>query len=267
MTRESATTQVFIGWDVGGWNCDRNRESRDAVVILDSGGTLLGTPWRGNLRTAINQAQNSREWLERLLALCQLTSSAAQIQAVLAIDTPLGFSAAFLRLLDRLEYEATIGQSDTNPYLFRYTERFLFEHGLRPLSPVKDMIGSQATKGRHVLAKFAPKLKACGVWHDGARLTAIEAYPSACKASALMQKLLESFFSFQSESVCTAEGNEFDDPDKRDALICALTAGLFWDQPALLAPPTGTTPRMEGWIWLPKDVFGRANADPRKRGR
>jgi hypothetical protein len=25
----------FIGWDVGGWNCDKNRESRDALVILD----------------------------------------------------------------------------------------------------------------------------------------------------------------------------------------------------------------------------------------
>ena len=26
----------FIGWDVGGWNCDKNGESRDAIVILDA---------------------------------------------------------------------------------------------------------------------------------------------------------------------------------------------------------------------------------------
>ena len=36
---------VFIGWDVGGWNCDRNSKSRDALVVLDaSGETLAGAP-------------------------------------------------------------------------------------------------------------------------------------------------------------------------------------------------------------------------------
>ena len=24
-----------IGWDVGGWNCDKNQRSRDAIVILN----------------------------------------------------------------------------------------------------------------------------------------------------------------------------------------------------------------------------------------
>jgi hypothetical protein len=26
----------FIGWDVGGWNCEANPNSRDAIVILDN---------------------------------------------------------------------------------------------------------------------------------------------------------------------------------------------------------------------------------------
>ena len=28
---------LFIGWDVGGWNCDKNPASRDALVVLDAG--------------------------------------------------------------------------------------------------------------------------------------------------------------------------------------------------------------------------------------
>lgn len=25
----------FIGWDVGAWDCDKNSNSRDAILILD----------------------------------------------------------------------------------------------------------------------------------------------------------------------------------------------------------------------------------------
>ena len=60
----------FIGWDVGGGNCDKNGESRDAIVILDAGLAIVGTPWRGNLRKSINAATTSRAWVEALFALC-----------------------------------------------------------------------------------------------------------------------------------------------------------------------------------------------------
>jgi len=113
----SSTMQAdtyYIGWDVGGWNCDRNRDSRDAVVILDSKPALTGTPWRGNLRTIINEATNTREWLEKLFALCDTQLSAEPARIILAIDTPLGFSKAFTRLITRLEEDGQIGQSNTN---------------------------------------------------------------------------------------------------------------------------------------------------------
>lgn len=47
----------YIGWDVGGWNCDHNQTSRDALCAL-TGNTwdtlaLAGEPWRGNLREAL----------------------------------------------------------------------------------------------------------------------------------------------------------------------------------------------------------------------
>ena len=50
----------FIGWDVGGWNCDNNGENHDAIVTLDAGLGIVGKPWRGNLRTRINAANTSR---------------------------------------------------------------------------------------------------------------------------------------------------------------------------------------------------------------
>jgi hypothetical protein len=54
MSDSARPRQFFIGWDVGGWNCDRNNKSRDAVVILDESRAIVGKPWRGNLRKQIN---------------------------------------------------------------------------------------------------------------------------------------------------------------------------------------------------------------------
>jgi hypothetical protein len=50
----------YIGWDVGGWNCDKNGKSRDALVILDADMNLIGKPWRGNLSETINAAAEGR---------------------------------------------------------------------------------------------------------------------------------------------------------------------------------------------------------------
>ena len=192
MSGKAQASSHYIGWDVGGWNCDKNGKSRDALVILDAGLNIVGKPWRGNLRTAINDAADSTDWIKHLFALCN-TVPPSQPKITLAIDTPLGFSEEFTRLVTRREHSGEVGRSDTNPYLFRQTERYLFEHGLKPLSAIKDMIGSQATKGMHVLAKFAPTVQRCGVWNDGTGLSAIEAYPSACKASATVKALQQPF--------------------------------------------------------------------------
>jgi hypothetical protein len=236
---KEAQASYYIGWDVGGWNCDKNGKSRDAVAILDAELKLVGRPWRGNLRTAINEAVDTNDWINRLFGLCKAVPP-SRSRITLAIDTPLGFSDAFTRLVTRLDHASEIESSAKNPYLFRYTERFLFEHGLKPLSAIKDMIGSQATKGMHVLARFAPKVQRCGVWADGAGLTTIEAYPSACKGSATVKDMQQRF-----------EPLGHDDLD--DALICALLAYLFTVRPDTLASPPESAPTSEGWIWVPKD--------------
>jgi hypothetical protein len=251
MTQPLLAPSFYIGWDVGGWNCDKNGKSRDAIVILDEALQIIGKPWRGNLRSTINTAAGAVAFVHALFALCDahdrfaLGSAAAQPLAsriTLAIDTPLGFSQAFVGLANGLQCVEPIGQSNTNPYLFRHTERFLFEHGLTPLSAVKDMIGSQATKGMHVLAKFAPHRTSCGVWTDSQHLVAIEAYPSACKKSPTMAMLRQGYPTLDHE-------------DKTDALSCALVAYLFDQKREALAAPDAGVPPGEGWIWVPTDVL------------
>ncbi len=238
---------VFIGWDVGGWNCDHNPNSRDAIVILNSQMAVLGRPWRGNLSACINESDDTRAFVRNLLKLCAVDHLAKDTSITLAIDTPLGFSRAFVELVTHL-YAAQPGERhETNPYLFRQTERFLFTLGLKPLSAVKDMIGSQATKAMHVLARFTPRLENCGVWSDGKLLTAIEAYPAACNGSACI-----------ADNLRQVRNPPNLHQDEQDALACALIAYLFKEQPELLIHPGDDVPQSEGWIWVPKDIVKRS---------
>jgi hypothetical protein len=242
MNRAGPSLAFFIGWDVGGWNCSRNPRSRDAIVVLDETLTLVGQPWRGNLRGEINQATGTRVFLDRLFSLCRAGSLPDAARVTLAIDTPLGFSQEFVQLVTRQQYTEPIEGSSTNPYLYRQTERYLFERGLRPLSAIKDMIGSQATKGIHVLAKFAPAVERCGVWRGGTSLTVLEAYPAACKSSPSIAALRQQI------------ADQPRHPDKQDALTCALIAYLFAQRPEQLIAPSQSVPASEGWIWVPQDM-------------
>jgi len=244
MTGADQKKEWFIGWDVGGWNCDKNQNSRDAIVILDANYEIVGTPWRGNLRERINSCSTSIEWIAALFDLCGSGVSPESGPVTLAIDTPLGFSDAFIQLATQSKAAASIDASNTNPYLFRRTEHYLFEQGLSPLSAIKDMIGSQATKGMHVLARFAPKIVECGVWSDGSNLTAIEAYPSACKRSETIQVLRRPYPALTHA-------------DCEDALTCALVASLFAEKRSALMPPEADVSPSEGWIWVPRDAFAQ----------
>lgn len=228
----------FIGWDVGGWNCDKNGKSRDAIVILDESLAIVGKPWRGNLRATINTAVTANDWTASLFRLCG--SEAVRAATVtLAIDTPLGFSTEFLALASGLQASGPIGDSSSNPYLYRHTERRLFKGKKGPLSAIKDMIGSQATKGMHVLAKFAPQIESCGVWTDGKHLRAIETYPAPCRSNKAITQLLK--------------GREpLAHDDLTDARICALVAHLFATRRDSLVGPSNDVPLHEGWIWLPQ---------------
>lgn len=209
-------------------------------------------PWRGNLRETINAATATKDWVNRLFRLCKTQRPEAPTEVVLAIDAALGFPDPLVKLLQGASADGP-ESSHTNPYLFRQTEQFLLRHGLKPLSAIKDMIGSQATKAIHVLARFARSRSGCGVWTGDDELTAIEAYPSACGSSASMRELLEQFKELESRDTTRPNGSEFNHQDKIDALICALIAWLFANSPETLTQPDSSIPESEGWIFAPID--------------
>ena len=241
MKPAAAPQSFFIGWDVGGWNCDRNGTSRDAIVILDDKLDIVGTPWRGNLRQCIAASIDTQSWLKALFVKCGAHYPAAPTSITMAIDTPLGFSDEFVRLITRQGCVEPHPTSGLNRYLFRYTECYLFERGKAPLSAIKDMIGSQATKGMHVLAKFAPRTESCGVWTDGQAFRVIETYPAACRDT----KPVKTYLACQQSL-----GHD----DKDDARICALIAYLYATDPDVLDGHPADVPIGEGWIWIPTTV-------------
>ena len=78
----------FIGWDVGGWNCDKNPKSRDALAVLglkDGVLTQFGEVYRGNIRGEINRKTTLAHIVN---AYCK-SEIAHDDSITLAIDTPL----------------------------------------------------------------------------------------------------------------------------------------------------------------------------------
>lgn len=105
---------------MGRWNCDKNGKSRDAIVVLDAALQIVGKPWRGNLRNTINAATGSEAFIHALFALCGAPAGLAlgtedtqppAPRVTLAIDTPLGFSQAFVGLATGLQCVEPIGLS------------------------------------------------------------------------------------------------------------------------------------------------------------
>lgn len=214
-------------------------------MILNTKLEIVGTPWRGNLRETINGCSTTGEWSAALFDLCQLSARSGSI--TLAIDAPLGFSDAFVQLLTYRQVAASIKEFNTNPYLFRRTERYLRKQRFKPLSAIQDQIGSQATKGMHVLARFALEVVGYGVWSDGGDLTVIETYPAPCSESKTIREKLDRgrYPKFPAKD------------DRKDALICALVAHMFADMRDRLVPPEQDVSPSEGWIWVPNDAFPR----------
>lgn len=233
------TSEFYIGWDVGAWNCEDNPRSRDAIVILDSQCRIVGTPWRNNLRDTINNAATAATWIAALFALCR-TEMPTDARFTIAIDTPLGFSQEFVQLVNQRQHHPhPLQDSANNPYLFRLAERALAANGHTSLSAVKDMIGSQATKGIHVLSKYGMTQNPPAVWAlTEPNLKVIETYPSPCRGVASVTALRANL---------PAVGHD----DKEDALTCALVAYLFKNQRNDFANPPTDLPACEGWIWLP----------------
>ncbi len=92
-------SDLFLGWDVGAWNCDQNRKSRDAlcaIEVRESGPLVVGRPWRGNVRDVL--VAEGDALIAALMKLLDVTVDDWH-HLTIAIDTPLGWPTRMLDLV------------------------------------------------------------------------------------------------------------------------------------------------------------------------
>jgi hypothetical protein len=145
---------------------------------------------------------------------------------------------------------------EMNPYTRRETEVDLVRRGFHPLSAVRDMRGSQSTKGIHFLRAAELCLSSRGVWtsqQDGLSVTAIETYPAvASKNPVVSTQCAQMLAQPPFQSLGSGSGRVHKDIE--DALICGLIAHLFSDVTSGIEPVPPGAPELEGWIILPRNV-------------
>jgi hypothetical protein len=247
-----------VGWDVEAWNCDSG-SSRDALVVLEEGADgpiTAGRPWRGNLRSVLDAGPGGADLILAVLSLCGVTPL-TPFEATVAIDTPLGWPKPMLDLLTAGVVVPVPERADENPYLFRQAELALFGHDHRPLSAVRDMIGSQSTKGLHFLSRAGLVRSSVGVWQRGEggnAVTAIETYPAPCRKSKTAGGLHAGVVTSPAVvKACSKSPNVR--ADVTDAAMCAVVAWLYANRHHTLQAPVASYPVEEGWIWLPADCL------------
>ena len=102
----------------------------------------------------------------------------------------------------------------------------LFKVGYRPLSTVRDMIGSQGTKGVHFLLRAQLRPSGIGVWTNSDRtVTELETYPAAARRDVDVDRLTSRLLA----ELLGRERQQRSDVwqrDARDAITCALVAWL-----------------------------------------
>lgn len=257
---------LCLGWDVGGWHSDHNANSRDAIVIVNADGDLGGMidkNGKGGLAQRFREVSPSEEhyWSKICAGSGAEDALRSADHLVVAIDTPLGFSKEFIDLIANGTLSSIPQTSAEHPYLFRATERYLARNGSAPLSPIKDMIGSQATKGIHVRLGQTPTVVSPGVWqgqHGHQTITIIEAYPTVARKSADVMARFERLIAQTSgRPFTTSQTFGLDVNDLTDAAMCAIIAWMFAFTPSALAQPTEEVGD-EGWIFVPNSIFGHA---------
>jgi hypothetical protein len=251
--------QGWLGWDVGAWHC-QSGASRDALVLLaaDLGQSprLVGRAWRGNLRTTLNGPRGPG----LLAALLRLVGAAdlPLRRLTIGVDTPLGWPDVFRALLDGALPELIPATKAENPLIMRQTERVLCAAGLRPLSPVQDLLGSQSTKGLVALGALGMAPRTPGWWTGalgGVELAAFEAYPTPCRRSARVEARV---------GPLRAALGELPHDDVLDALLCAGLAHLCDQEPEAVAQPPAGVSAAEGWIYVPLDALPGPGAAPER---
>ncbi len=114
----------YLGWDVGGWHSDHNSKSRDAIVVLNAGGDVIGMidkNGRDGLaqRFRTTDPSDTNFWTE----ICRGSGAEDALRTcthlVVAIDAALDFSTEFKALLRGERIESISDTSAELPYLYR----------------------------------------------------------------------------------------------------------------------------------------------------
>lgn len=261
--------QYFVGWDVGAWGCRSSSTSQDALVVLERQNDkpcIVKKTWRGNLSVTLQTANSLAALINKH---CE-TEIAESDEITLAIDTPLGLPSDTVALFAGTgQVKPNLDTHSRNSLIYRQTEMWLARQQFPPLSAIKDMIGSQATKGAYLLHHFGlviPK-GGCGVWMNGL-LTAIECYPTTCKRSDRKGYLCHGSATTQDmyRALMVSRPDVATD-DEEDAIYCALVAYLYGCHRERLVPPQESPPASEGWVWYPTDSLGRQSKKKPKAKR
>ncbi len=249
------TRGLAIGWDVGGW-----LGKKQAVAVIEVGDDetwrYVGRPAAFTLR--------GRERLN-VLELVRTAWPEAPADAldrgdvVLAIDAPLSFPAAFVRLLERAPTSPPSSDREIdNELAYRACDRFIHaEHERKkPLSASFDKLGNNATvamvltrrwresEGFRVLPWDAPR---------DPRREIIEAYPALMKSKGEVVDRVRALLDVRLPDAGRGLGE-----DELDAAICALVAlahlGIVDPQlPRLVGPAAGQG--LDGWIYGPSRAW------------
>lgn len=227
---------LYLGWDVGAWNCAKKRQastSQDALCFRNKDTT---TCWSGNISSSLESCKSIDELVESWCKMLDCPPPAMNSSVVIAIDAALTMPTGLVELCNNRSISPTISNSLENSYLYRDTERFIKKQfSKNPLSPVIHMIGSQMTKAIHFLHKFGFKQSSeKGVWvHDtNAQWKVIETYPALISATPAKR--------------ITSHDDEI------DAYKCAIVAELYTKNDDSLFNPDSVTSEEFGWIWVPK---------------
>lgn len=254
--------KYYIGWDVGAWHCpETGKRSKDAIAILDEKRELVGKLREGNLTKIIletvtkDEAERTSIFIEEIFSLCAAKAEYKKDASFcIAIDTPLGWTTSFLKLLTMWSSNnnedftlGTMGSMNNNPLLIRRTEQRFGN----ALSVIQDQIGSQSTKAMYLLSLLKPARVSTGVWETTTpNLTIIETYPAPCMRSLAFIEHMKGI---------NLGGAAISSSDKFDALVCANLAWCFENPPSenpksvqIGSPPAENDPA-EGWIFAPQE--------------
>lgn len=241
-----------VGWDVGGWKGDKQGV---AAVTHGAGGVeWLGRPKSFRLSSLTPQCgvvdfirQGWPNAEDDVLSTHRI---------VIAIDAPLAFPEAFVKLLTgrAIPDVAAGGREIDNPLAYRATDRHILNtFQKKPLSASFDKLGNNATVAMVYVRRWAAQ---CGLpvlpfeppHANGSAI--IEVYPALTKVKGEkfchppLQRLLP-------QSVMPGS-------DESDAAICALVALAFLldgssaGLPRLVGPDPHASDeelRSEGWIY------------------